>query len=560
MPGPGFGDLQSGTALAGGIGAALFQRERTGKGTIVDVSLMSAGLWAMGMTVSGASVLDADELPAADRTETANPLTNVYRTKDGAFIALGFLQADRYWPEFCIVVDKLDWVLDERFATMQARGENSVACVALLDELFAERTLAEWEDLLSRQQGQWDVFLQAGRVRYDEQVQANEFAQLVEHDGDGKVVLVPAPAQFGGEVNRLGRGPALGADTDALFSAIWGTTPTGWPTCASVGSSGDPPINHDEEEPQHTLGGLSVSVTENRSPQVQASINGAAPAMTHWEMIDALREEHRFFWNDEEQGYWVLTRYEDIREAFQTPEVFCNHSIIATNPDPEFRFLPSFSDPPIHMAYRRPMNPWFAPGAINKLEPRLRELARAEVERVLADGRCDYMSTFGDRFPVAGFLASMGLPMDDADFFVSIVHRMSGATGGDAYAVEQMGAAWGELAQYWAEMLADRRKNPLDPSVDFVTMMSRSKLNDDPMPDQDILDIMVTLTLGSLDTLKSSARLADVAPGHPSRGPRPPDRRPVADPRARWRSSSGRTRSCRWPARSPRTSTSTAAR
>ena len=63
MPGPGFGDLQSGMAMAGGIGAALFKRERTGKGVVVDVSLMSAGLWAMGMTVSGTSVLDVDELP-----------------------------------------------------------------------------------------------------------------------------------------------------------------------------------------------------------------------------------------------------------------------------------------------------------------------------------------------------------------------------------------------------------------------------------------------------------------------------------------------------------------
>jgi crotonobetainyl-CoA:carnitine CoA-transferase CaiB-like acyl-CoA transferase len=48
-------------------------------------------------------------------------------------------------------------------------------------------------------------------------VQANDYAQLVEHDGDGKVVLVPAPAQFGGEVTQLGRGPALGADTDAVL-------------------------------------------------------------------------------------------------------------------------------------------------------------------------------------------------------------------------------------------------------------------------------------------------------------------------------------------------------
>ena len=125
MPGPGFGDLQSGMALAGGIGAALFQRERTGVGTIVDVSLMSAGMWAMGMTISGASVLDVDELPREDRTQALNPLTNQYRTKDGHFIALGFLQADRYWPEFCLVVDHLEWIADERFSTLDSRRENA---------------------------------------------------------------------------------------------------------------------------------------------------------------------------------------------------------------------------------------------------------------------------------------------------------------------------------------------------------------------------------------------------------------------------------------------------
>jgi crotonobetainyl-CoA:carnitine CoA-transferase CaiB-like acyl-CoA transferase len=220
MPGPGFGDLQSGMALAGGIGAALFQRERTGVGTIVDVSLMSAGMWAMGMTISGASVLDVDELPREDRTKSANPLTNQYRTKDGHFIAMGFLQADRYWPEFCLVVDHLEWIADERFSTLDSRREHAAECVAMLDQLFAERTLAEWEEVLSRQQGQWDVFLKAGEVRYDEQVQANDYAQLIEHDGDGKVVLVPAPAQFGGEVTQLGRGPALGADTDAVLAEL----------------------------------------------------------------------------------------------------------------------------------------------------------------------------------------------------------------------------------------------------------------------------------------------------------------------------------------------------
>jgi crotonobetainyl-CoA:carnitine CoA-transferase CaiB-like acyl-CoA transferase len=220
MPGPGFGDLQSGMAMAGGIGAALFQREHTGKGVVVDVSLMSTGLWAMSLTVSGASLLGVDELPHQGHFATPNPLTNTYRTKDGQFIALGFLQADRYWPEFCLTVDRLEWLADERFTTADDRRANAEACVALLDGLFAERTLAEWEDVLSRQNGQWDVFLPAGRIRHDEQVLANEFAQEIVNDQGGKVVIVPAPAQFDGVVSKVRNAPELGADTDDVLREL----------------------------------------------------------------------------------------------------------------------------------------------------------------------------------------------------------------------------------------------------------------------------------------------------------------------------------------------------
>ena len=140
------------------------------------------------------------------------------------------------------------------------------------------------------------------------------------------------------------------------------------------------------------------------------------------------------------------------------------------------------------------------------------------------------MAAFADRYPVAGFLASMGLPQDDADFFVSIVHRMSGATGGDAYAVDQMNNAWGELAAYWADMLADRRRHPLDPTVDFVTMMSQSKLNDDPMPDRGHPRHHGHADARQPRHAEEPARLADVAPGHPPRGPPAPGRRAGADP------------------------------
>ena len=51
-PGPAYGDTISGTNLAGGIAAALLKRERTGEPSVVDVSLLGSGLWAMGHTVA----------------------------------------------------------------------------------------------------------------------------------------------------------------------------------------------------------------------------------------------------------------------------------------------------------------------------------------------------------------------------------------------------------------------------------------------------------------------------------------------------------------------------
>ena len=82
-------------------------------------------------------------------------------------------------------------------------------------------------------------------------------------------------------------------------------------------------------------------------PEIEVDLTAkVAPATEHWKEIDALREAHRFFWNTYGSGYWVLTRYDDIKEASHQPDIFSNHSIVATDTEPAYRFLPSFLDPP----------------------------------------------------------------------------------------------------------------------------------------------------------------------------------------------------------------------
>ena len=111
IPGPSFGDSQCGMAMAGGIAAALYHRERTGRGSIVDVSLLSAGLWAAQGTNVGAWLTDHDSLPPRNRRRPPNPLATTYRTADDRFLSLGLLEGPALFCCVALMVSEPWWPL-----------------------------------------------------------------------------------------------------------------------------------------------------------------------------------------------------------------------------------------------------------------------------------------------------------------------------------------------------------------------------------------------------------------------------------------------------------------
>src|SRR5262249_52812734 len=155
--GGGFGDYTSGMALAGGIAAALVRRARTGEGALVDGSLLGTAMWSMcpGIVSSLLFGPDLPLPPPPPRTQPVNPLVGSYRTADGRFVNLVFLQSDRYWPEFCEAIGRRELAEDARFVDAAARATHHEDCVAVLDGIFAERTLEEWRELLDSGEGVW---------------------------------------------------------------------------------------------------------------------------------------------------------------------------------------------------------------------------------------------------------------------------------------------------------------------------------------------------------------------------------------------------------------------
>jgi len=219
QPGPGFGDVQTGLTLAGGIAAALFHRERTGEALEVDTSLLAQGVWAMQGSLVSVNLADLDEMPRGkrDRKGMENPLMNWYRTGDGRWVILGMIQPDPYWEGFCKVIGHPELADDPRFVDLQARKANNRELIDLLDEIFATATLDEWRDRLAQQEGPWSPVQRVGDLNRDTQAWDNGYLQKVDY-GDGReLTLASAPLQFNGEVHPLTRAPEFGESTEEVL-------------------------------------------------------------------------------------------------------------------------------------------------------------------------------------------------------------------------------------------------------------------------------------------------------------------------------------------------------
>jgi crotonobetainyl-CoA:carnitine CoA-transferase CaiB-like acyl-CoA transferase len=210
---PAFGDNQGAMNLAFGIAAALFKKQRTGEGTVVDVSLLGTAMWNLAF-----DVLSAGNVGYVARSPTRpsgwNPLTSTFRTKDDRHLTFVLLEPDRYWHSFCEHIDRADLVDDARFREATVRTANADALLDILRAVFAARTYAEWLPRLATFDGPWEPFQRVDELYDDEQVIANGYLGAA---GEGGFQLVAPPAQFDETPVRSRRAPEHGEHTEEVL-------------------------------------------------------------------------------------------------------------------------------------------------------------------------------------------------------------------------------------------------------------------------------------------------------------------------------------------------------
>ncbi|MGH0029041.1 MAG: CaiB/BaiF CoA transferase family protein [Myxococcota bacterium] len=220
QPGPAYGDSIGGMTIAGGIAGALFKRERTGEPSVVDVSLLATGAWAMSSALALSLQTGRPWQMPVIQGGGFNPLVGTYRTKDERFVCFVMLQAFQYWADFCEHLGRPDLATDERFATADAFGANAGPASAIVKEEIAKKTLAEWSETFRTLKGQWAPVQDTLEVAADPQVEANGYLATAETSDGTAFQLVASPVQFDERPTATSRGPEFNEHGDQVLQEV----------------------------------------------------------------------------------------------------------------------------------------------------------------------------------------------------------------------------------------------------------------------------------------------------------------------------------------------------
>ncbi|MDQ3737841.1 MAG: CoA transferase [Actinomycetota bacterium] len=212
----GFGDHFTALAMAAGLTAKLYERERTGRGGHVTTSLLRTGMYGLSWDI-GIQLRFGRREQTRDRHTSGAPLVNCYRAGDGRAFWLLCVQADRHWPKVLAAIDRPELGGDERFSSAGKRRRHSAELIAELDVAFARFEFGDLTRRLDDADVWWAPINTIADVIADPQVRAaGGFVSIAPEDGTAPFEVVNSPVDFGGYRFEPGPVPSLG-EHDAAF-------------------------------------------------------------------------------------------------------------------------------------------------------------------------------------------------------------------------------------------------------------------------------------------------------------------------------------------------------
>jgi cytochrome P450 len=140
---------------------------------------------------------------------------------------------------------------------------------------------------------------------------------------------------------------------------------------------------------------------------------------------------------------------------------------------------------------------------MDEADPTIRSICRRLVEETAPHGSCNFVKEFALRFPTEAFLGVVGIDLAHADQFLVWVEDFFRGFGADPDGLEPMAKALDGIREYWVVALDERRGEPAPRPGDLASHLLHSTVDDRPLTDAEMLDMLTVLVLAGLDTTRA---------------------------------------------------------
>ncbi|GAB3489309.1 cytochrome P450 [Amycolatopsis cihanbeyliensis] len=229
-----------------------------------------------------------------------------------------------------------------------------------------------------------------------------------------------------------------------------------------------------------------------------------------------LRRTAPVWWNPQphnkagfgDNGYWVVTRLEDVKEVSKDSELFSSREKTAIIRFDETmteegldanRLVLLNMDAPQHTKLRRIVSKGFTPRAIGRLEEALRDRARQIVEQAKAKGSGDFVADVACELPLQAIAELLGIPQEDRGKIFDWSNQMIGYDDPE-YDVEPI-AASAELVGYAWNMAEQRRACPMD---DIVTRLVQADIDGESLSSDEFGFFVILLAVAGNETTRNA--------------------------------------------------------
>jgi len=219
-PGASLGDITAGLYMAVAILAALRERSVSGKGQMIDISMLDCQVALQENAFVRYLATGEVPEPLGTRHPVFTPF-QVFPTSDGYIAVATMGGAQDQWPVFCSVIGRTDIIDDARFETGWLRSRNNDVLEPILNEAMRKKSTGEWIAEFEEASIACGPVNTIDKVAADPQIAARDMIVGVHHPTGGDFKIVNIPIKFSRtpcDVERAS--PDLGEDTEAVLKGL----------------------------------------------------------------------------------------------------------------------------------------------------------------------------------------------------------------------------------------------------------------------------------------------------------------------------------------------------